>query len=97
MCMRRDLLDRQGYLLRPASFRQGEAVSLVEGDAASQVRQSECALAISAIGGPDQVEQCFKFGDGKELSITKLPACRVKVAREHPDLTNVGLRHVVLL
>jgi hypothetical protein len=69
----------------------------VQGQAARQVGEAERALAVPAVGGADQVEQRLVLIDRDLLAFAEHPPGGCEVAREDPDLADVGLGHGVRL
>ena len=61
----RNRVGSECHGFRAARLRQGEPIPQVDGDASSEVGQRERALAVAAIGGADQIEESFVFGDGQ--------------------------------
>jgi hypothetical protein len=68
----------------------------VDRKAAAQVGQREGALAVTAVGRPDQLEERLVLGDREELSLAEHPARRGEVPGKHPDFTDVWLCHGTL-
>src|SRR3954471_4900781 len=95
--MDRDLLRAQCYALDAALFSDYEGRTLqralLQRHTALQVRQGEGGLTVAAVGRADQDKKRIVFRDRKKLPVTKHPAARIEIPREHPDLTNVRLSH----
>src|SRR4051812_41812453 len=97
MRVSRDLAHRQRDCFHTSGLRQNEAVALMKRNSPAQVGQREGALAIAAIGRPDQVEQRLVFADRQQLTFAKHPSGWSKISREHADLTDIGLCHYFVL
>src|SRR5262245_15207227 len=93
MPVRWNLRHGQCHTLCATGLGACEAVAEVQRDATTQVRQTECGLAVAAIGRADQVEERLVLRDGKELALAEHPAGRCEVAGEHSDFTDVRLCH----
>ena len=53
----------------------------------------ERRLAVAAVGRADQLEEGLVLGDRQQLAVAEHPSGGGEVAREHPDLTDIGLCH----
>jgi hypothetical protein len=58
-----------------------------------KIWKSESALSIAAVRGADQVEKRFVLGNRKQLALAEHPTARREVPGEHPNFSNVRLRH----
>jgi len=81
---------QQGNCLFPAGFAQiaqaqARTLSCLHGSATLEIRKSESALAIAAIGGAEKGEQGGILADGQKLSIAERPPLGSEVSGEDPD------------
>jgi hypothetical protein len=58
---------------------------------APEVWQTECRLAIAAVGGSDQREQGGILRNGHQRTVAKRPTHWGEVPAEHPNFTNKWL------
>src|SRR5688572_30303846 len=93
MAVSRNLVDGQRDLFRPPSLGENEAVALMDRYPAAQIGQGEGRLSVPAVGGADQLKQCFVLADRQELSFAEHPTRGREVAREHPNLSDKRLGH----
>ena len=87
--MSRYLADGEGHGFRAATLPLDKPGSHVDGNAALKSGKGKGRLSVTAIGGADQGEQSLVVSDGHQRAIAKRPACRGKVASEHPNFTYV--------
>src|SRR5207302_9155199 len=88
-----DLARRQRDRLRTVRLAQGVALTSVYRQPAAQVGQGEGGLAVSSVGGPDQVEKGVVLADGQKRAVAERPAHGREVAGEDPDLADEGRAH----
>lgn len=81
--------ERHGF--RACQLSNDEAASLMNGNAALQIRKGESFLTVPAIGGPDEVKERVVLRDRHELPAAKCPAVRGKISPKHANLTDEGL------
>src|SRR5581483_4040346 len=93
MRVSRNLADRKRHRLHSAGLRQSEAVTEVDWHPSAQVWQCERRLPVAAVGRADQIEQCFVFGNRKQLAVAKHPAGGCEIPRKHADFADIGLCH----
>src|SRR6202042_1951438 len=77
-----------GYGLRTSQLPDYVAISLVDGNAALKVGESEGADTVSPIDCPDQRIQCLVITDRNDLTLADIPACRPKIETDCPHLAN---------
>jgi hypothetical protein len=94
MAVRGNLAGGERYTLRSAALAQSKARANVDGNAALEVRQGKGGLAISTVGGANQVEERIILIDGYQSSIAECPTYWRKVAGEHPYLAYERTRHI---
>ena len=58
-----------------------------------QIRQRKVALAVAAVGGPEQREQRRVLRDRQELAVAERPALRGEVERKDANLGNERIGH----
>ncbi len=79
MRMRRNLVGGQSHGFHARAFTDDEGVAEVgahvQRHAALQVGQGEGLLAVAAVGGADQLEQCIVVGDRHDRPVAQRPAC----------------------
>src|SRR5438309_870868 len=92
-----DLADGQRYFFRSPCLRQRKAIPEVQGNAPSQVGQSERRLSVATVGCADEIEQRFVFRYRKQLTLAEHPSRGSEVAGEHANFSNVRLCHVFVL
>src|SRR5437763_8318701 len=93
------LLRRQRHRLDAGQLTHREVRScprvgaLVYWHAAPEIREVEGALAVSAVGRADELEERLVLGDRELRPVAEHPPRRREVAGEHPDFANVWLSH----
>jgi hypothetical protein len=95
------LRRRKRNFLRACRFAEDEGATRagthMDRQSAAQIRQRKRALAITAIGCSDQLEQRFVFRNWQQLSIAKHPAGGREVACEHSNFTDIWFTHNLVL
>src|SRR5215208_357106 len=98
MLVRGNLAFEQAHSLRAACFAkvvqtQARALPWVHRSTSLEVGQSEVALAIPTIGGPEQREEGGVLRERKELAVAPGPAFRREVEREDADFSDERVCH----
>jgi hypothetical protein len=69
----------------------------MHGKSPLQIREIKSGGSVSAVGRAEQIEQGSILRDGQRLPVAERPIYRRKIAREHPNLTYIWIRHRDLL
>src|SRR5262249_16030813 len=93
----RNLGWRQSHRLYASSFTDDEALTLVHGQAALQIRKRERLLTIATVGSAHQGKKTIVLRNRQYSSIAERPSDWSKVACEHPYLTDIWTRHRLIL
>jgi hypothetical protein len=86
VAVRGNLAGGEGHSLNASALAQRKPRPLMDGDAAAKVGQGESRLTIASVGGANQVKERVVLRDGNQRPIAERPACRRKIATEHPYL-----------
>src|SRR5215208_1102726 len=98
MIVRGNLAFEQAHSLRAACFAkvvqtQTRALPWVHRSTSLEVGQSEVALAIPTIGGPEQREERGVLRERQELAVAPGPALGCEVEWKNPDLSDERIGH----